>query len=335
LVELMVVIGIIGLLVALVLPAVGAARRAARAATTAAMISVLETGAEAFRADSQVGGSLPPSNTPLSTPSRYQYGEIRSPHTGKAIEATARTQIPGASLLVWALAGADLMGTPGFRSIDGSASWADATGNDYDDDAEGPRLYLLDGNNRPAVTRSGPYVDTSKMRFPTWKPTEAKWFFPDLRTSQGLDSLCFLDSFGQPIVYYRANPSAINPWSDSAGDGSRAGVYNIDDNACITGGTVEEVPSRAGFTNPGIDLLSNGDGGALLNSPYGSFYHYLPGPNGSPDDLSARSLAYLTRDPSAVATPRPHRPDSFILISAGPDGIFGSADDIANFKVNQ
>jgi hypothetical protein len=29
--------------------------------------------------------------------------------------------------------------------------------------------------------------------------------------------------------------------------------------------------------------------------------------------------------------PYPHRPDSFILISAGLDGLYGTADDITNF----
>ena len=30
----------------------------------------------------------------------------------------------------------------------------------------------------------------------------------------------------------------------------------------------------------------------------------------------------------------PHNPDTFLLISAGPDGIFGTSDDIANFDHN-
>jgi type II secretory pathway pseudopilin PulG len=37
------------------------------------------------------------------------------------------------------------------------------------------------------------------------------------------------------------------------------------------------------------------------------------------------------RDPQVTATPWPHNPDSFILISAGPDGLYGTRDDIRNF----
>ncbi len=35
--------------------------------------------------------------------------------------------------------------------------------------------------------------------------------------------------------------------------------------------------------------------------------------------------------PNADTNPYPHRPDSYILISAGPDSLYGTADDITNF----
>jgi type II secretory pathway pseudopilin PulG len=37
------------------------------------------------------------------------------------------------------------------------------------------------------------------------------------------------------------------------------------------------------------------------------------------------------RDPKISARPWPYRPDSYILISAGVDGIYGTSDDIRNF----
>ena len=36
------------------------------------------------------------------------------------------------------------------------------------------------------------------------------------------------------------------------------------------------------------------------------------------------------RDPKIMATPWPYRPDSYILISAGADGEYGTGDDITN-----
>ncbi len=37
------------------------------------------------------------------------------------------------------------------------------------------------------------------------------------------------------------------------------------------------------------------------------------------------------RNPKIVARPWPHRADSYILISAGVDGFYGTSDDICNF----
>ena len=37
------------------------------------------------------------------------------------------------------------------------------------------------------------------------------------------------------------------------------------------------------------------------------------------------------RDPRVQARPWPYRPDSYLLISAGADGIYGTNDDIRNF----
>jgi hypothetical protein len=41
----------------------------------------------------------------------------------------------------------------------------------------------------------------------------------------------------------------------------------------------------------------------------------------------------VTRDPT-VDIKRPYRAQSYILISAGKDGLYGTSDDITNFKKN-
>jgi type II secretory pathway pseudopilin PulG len=48
------------------------------------------------------------------------------------------------------------------------------------------------------------------------------------------------------------------------------------------------------------------------SGPYQFFYNYI-------------------RDPKIAAKPWPYRPDSYILISAGADGLYGTDDDITNF----
>jgi type II secretory pathway pseudopilin PulG len=42
-------------------------------------------------------------------------------------------------------------------------------------------------------------------------------------------------------------------------------------------------------------------------------------------------IGYGIRDPKIANPARPYRPDSYILISAGPDGYYGTADDIHNY----
>lgn len=53
-------------------------------------------------------------------------------------------------------------------------------------------------------------------------------------------------------------------------------------------------------------------------------------PLGIPNDLNAAFYNYI-RDPKITARPWPYRPDSYILISAGADGLYGTPDDICNF----
>lgn len=97
---------------------------------------------------------------------------------------------------------------------------------------------------------------------------------------------------GAPILYYRANTSAKTIRE----------IYNALDNDAI-------VAIK--------DIADDGDIGdhPLGNSQnqYQFFY----------DD-------YI-RDPKISARPWPYRPGSYILISAGADGLYGTGDDIRNF----
>ena len=56
----------------------------------------------------------------------------------------------------------------------------------------------------------------------------------------------------------------------------------------------------------------------------------------APDDVQKSprgSFTHVLRNRSVIAAPRPHRDDSYLLLSAGPDGIFGTPDDIANAEL--
>ncbi len=97
---------------------------------------------------------------------------------------------------------------------------------------------------------------------------------------------------GTPILYYRANTAS----KKIVTGGVNERIYNSEDNL------------------PLINLKRAEDGKDHLlgNEPF--FY--------SEDGII---------NPKVTAMPWPHRPDSYILISAGADGEYGTSDDIRNF----
>jgi hypothetical protein len=56
--------------------------------------------------------------------------------------------------------------------------------------------------------------------------------------------------------------------------------------------------------------------------------------HGVPLDKSSERFFYHNTYDENIALPngRPHNSDSFILISAGPDGEYGTGDDVTNFS---
>jgi prepilin-type N-terminal cleavage/methylation domain-containing protein len=335
LIELMVVVGIIALLIAIAIPAFSAARKASKTTATNATISVLGLGLEQFRADAQLGGNYPPSVR----------AEPVSPHIQNNNSTTI--EVGGANLLAWALAGADLLGTPGFRNIDANSNndifggWLSDTGTRYDTgNPTASSLYALDSNLRPAHTRSGPYVELSKMSL----PKRAGDLF-DIPAGRGqIRSICFLDTFDQPILYYKANVGTgvmaasgqktpelggnVNRYADSGGANATyvpSGIYNLRDNSLITGNG----------TDAGLDLGAGGEhfSGAADRLGGITAEQYVRNPKAN--QLASKSFQRLVWNSNVTATLRPQREDSFILLSAGADGLFGTGDDVANINTNQ
>ena len=111
---------------------------------------------------------------------------------------------------------------------------------------------------------------------------------------------------GTPILYYKADISSkIMEDPDSSPDDP---IYDKYDNiALISLGKLTPDGQQGGqhklITNDGV----NGAEGRYFYSP-----------------------EYKIIDPK-IAIPWPYRPDSYILISAGADGEYGTADDITNF----
>lgn len=336
LIELMVVVGIIALLIAIALPAFSAARRASKTTATTATISVIGLGLEQFRTDAQLGGNYPPSvRVPRLAP---------SPHQGRA-------NIGGANLLVWGLAGADLLGTPGFRVVVTNPTppaapfeWSTSMSSDTPvnpnaSPSSPPGLYTLYTDGRPFYARTGPYVELSKMKLtPKLGQTGGAVAQFEVPTAKGqpLDSVCFLDTFDQPILYYRANVGAPSMAADgTVAPGSSGsfndyggatytvrGVYNLRDNSNITGSGASD--SLAMDFGAGANHFNGGTLGDVTVQQYQNAKQPV-----------SRTFQHTVWNPNVTATLRPQREDSYILLSAGPDGLFGTGDDIGNFPTNQ
>ncbi len=336
LVELMVVIVIIAVLIGVLLPAVSAVRTTARDTATRAMLATLETGLQTFQADTQVGGDFPPSFPDLPNPASSQppYGQVANPYSGlPGSHGDQNIRAAGAGFLVWALAGADGLGTPGFRAFrTGSTRWSEdtdairgAADNPFESGA-----YALRDDGRPLQPRSGPYVDTTKVRMSEWDRETGRFLIPaeadviaDTAHNPDRPHPMFLDGFGFPILYWKADPAGIymvdrgREFSDSA---SR-GVYHWEDNGHLVNPThADRLILRAGAPEHRLAMDLND----LVGYTVDNFPVY--------DDRF--SFACYIRNMSVQATLSPQRRDSYLLISPGNDGVYGTGDDITNIQHN-
>jgi hypothetical protein len=122
---------------------------------------------------------------------------------------------------------------------------------------------------------------------------------------------------GMPILYYKADSTKlIHPLSTDTITATTVGVskyiYNVFDNQDLID---MGIPWNPLIVHP---LASAGllDTGATIGSTFPAF---------------PKKFYDTTRDPKVTTGDRPVRADSYILISAGFDGEYGTKDDIYNF----
>ena len=108
---------------------------------------------------------------------------------------------------------------------------------------------------------------------------------------------------GSPILYYRANK--LKTAHDVASAAADSCTYNVYDSI---GG-----------------VMFQGLAGAIPSLVGGN--HHMPG------DLAWFYNAIA--NPNFTTPHRPYRAESFILHSAGPDGLYGTTDDIFNFETEK
>jgi type II secretory pathway pseudopilin PulG len=110
---------------------------------------------------------------------------------------------------------------------------------------------------------------------------------------------------GMPILYYKADPSkTVFPLYNAASSVAATlstYIYDVRDNQ----GIIEKgIPGTTGY-HP----LSS----TVMTPPYPNLFYNM------------------IRDPIVPTGDRPYRTDSYILLSAGFDGLYGSSDDVFNY----
>lgn len=292
LVELLTVIGIIALLIGILVPSLQRARDQAKRAVIMGTLKSVGGNLEMFHNDF---GQYPDSS--------------RRPDPVKGWPSPpgdSASELSGAHWLARAMMGHDFQGM-------------DAAGRVME---LGSGIYTYD-EFRPDTSPPGRY---SQRKDPYLEGGDKVWLADDsTKFNRGsftpTHRPVLIDGYNYPIIYYRANSKSKRPFSLNAGPGQaeQLGIYNHRDNALITGG---------GSGGNGWEFAA-GSGNHPLGTP-GNMNNY------SDIDEEGRFINYMHDDSTHQGTGgiviRPYNPESFILISAGKDGLFGTKDDINNFK---
>ncbi|PKL46419.1 MAG: hypothetical protein CVV39_07240 [Planctomycetes bacterium HGW-Planctomycetes-1] len=299
LVELLIVLAIISLMLGVLMPALTQIRKIAANTKQKAQISSIEIGLSLYKNDF---GQYPPShgfdpNNPTDPNYDYNYN--------------------GAQTLAEAMFGIDLLGMHSDSAFIGNGK---DIGNTRD-------LYPPDPNTTNLSKRKGPYLDRTNIGVfkpediyktppsPAFPASFRKWRYVicDVFSVKSKEIGNKRYKIGTPILYFRANLSPINTrLVPNMIPGRLAkNIYNYADNYFLMNvGRIVD-----GKNHPICPFDDNPTDAGNGNA----FYKYIHDP------------MIL---PASGTWGRPVRPDSFLLISAGFDGLYGTNDDICNFEPN-
>jgi prepilin-type N-terminal cleavage/methylation domain-containing protein len=299
-VELLTVMSIIVILIGLLVPALNAARRYASNVKQEAQFHSIDAALELFKNDF---GDYPDSSTAGKTPDTDEGG----------------IDYPGAARLCEALVGQDLLGfnpSSHFR-----ADCTDGSGNNLYGSTSAMAANLYPSTITNLQSRKGPYLPLEKAN--AYKFSDIYGSTATALTQPLSNDFVLCDEYsrvknattgkriGMPILYYKANtagtiqdpnnlPAGSAPYTVTGGQQ----FYDYRDNDYLLS---LGVPWNSSVTHP---MYSGNPGGPKI------FYMDIQNPQ-----ISLPAPYYG----------RPYRSDSYILMSAGYDGLYGTADDVFNF----
>jgi len=335
LIELLTVVAIIALLIGILVPSFSAARNQARRAATSGFIAAIGKAAEMFYGDND--------HYPLS------HGLVRSSPFQRG-----NAPLWGAQWIAMQLSGPDLQGYV-----------KPVLSNDTNNDGKINRRdwhewYSREPRRKRVYPRLGPYISPEgdnvstprrliemgviesfdRDAFDGCGRSRGPQARPDGRSWPGCDQPVYLDAFGRPILYYAANPGARYAFTTGTRAGDlEVGRYDQYDNAGFTGskgrhGLWADVFGRLN----GVRFDGQADEDPL--HPLGVFQTGGYDPRDRTRLPPPETFAAFFMDRSVFESRRkgkqgkvwPHNADTFILISAGRDGRYGTSDDVANFQ---
>lgn len=342
LIELLTVIFIISMLIGILIPSINSARNAAKKAVTAKAIDAIRVGLEMFKNDNEsdfrLTNGYPPSFSYPKIPGyNFKAFEGQFPFLDGVSNSTPPV-VYGAHWLPAMLMGTDSLGYIKKSSVPSKGNLR----------REPWRWYTPDPLNDGTVIERQPlYLDPGGIKtLPTNKlpgrpPEELNALFPDWDNMEELPVI--VDSFDQPILYYVA--SAHGKTTNMVEE------KHLQSNADYSRGTDQQegVPfffhqDNLGFTGFKESADDESKTGWDFGNRIKSHAIAYPGDKLVPDqlidpdyhDTFARYIVdrkiYSTLVPgsNSKAPLRPVSHDSFLLISAGPDGRYGTTDDVSN-----
>lgn len=302
LLEILTAIAVIGILLALLIPALSSVKDTAMKVKQRAQFHSIGVGLEAFYTDT---GDYPPSEWNTTNYGYYS--------------ASQR--------LAEAMVGADGFGFHPDSWFYGDNTTGQVLG-DIDGDGIPEPVYNVTGVNlsgggtqspdQNISVRLGPYLELENANAVKLSALYGNGNYGGL-----IDSYILVDQFkitknqvtgkmtGSPILYYRADTSKIG--HDPAPAQIINNTYSIFDavgEASMDSDSIVDLPPLSTKTgrHPMSPLAPND-----MSKAIGRFYN-------------------LTQNPNFTNPARPYRAESFILQSAGPDGLFGTNDDVFNFE---
>jgi prepilin-type N-terminal cleavage/methylation domain-containing protein len=292
--ELLTAIAIIAILIGVLMPALSQVKRIAKETKQKAQIGSIEMGINMYRNDF---GAYPPSDGNNLDWWNFSYG--------------------GAQTLAEAMFGQDLLGFH-VESTYINEGKDNTVITNADRHYVYPTMSPTD-RNTSLNNRKGPYLDRTNID--VFDPCQI--FGKNTYPSVVSDRYVICDVFtaakrfingknykiGTPVLYFRANPSAVNT-------------------ELIPSAVVDDLAKNVYHWRDNYYLM-------MLRSVAGGKEHPLcPRDSDSAKAQSGEVFYGFIGDPKIANLTRPVRPDSFLLISAGGDGLYGTKDDICNFDPN-